>query len=53
MESYAERKGYTREWAWKRALVNNSDWWRNTTMVDVLKTMGTGIRIGAMLGRDT
>jgi tyrosyl-tRNA synthetase len=54
MESYAERRGFSREWAWHRALVNNSTWWSTkTTFLDVLKFMGNGIRLGPMLGRDT
>lgn len=53
MEKYAERRGYSREWAWRRDLTNNNTWWQRTSLVEVLKVMGSGMRIGPMLGRDT
>lgn len=53
LERYAERKGYTKEWAWKRALINNATWWSNTTVMEFMRLLGSGMRLGPMLGRDT
>lgn len=53
IESYADRKGYKREWAWRRALENNTIWWGKLTARDFLSILGRNIRIGPMLGRDT
>lgn len=52
-EKYADRKGYKREWAWRRALMNNNAWWNSTTFAEVMRIMGSSVRIGPMLGRDT
>lgn len=53
VEEQGRRNGFIRDWAWKRALVNNNVWWNKLPMLDVLKKIGTSIRIGPMLGRDT
>ena len=54
METHATtRYGYKKEWAWKRGLVNNNAWWGKTSFLDVLRYLGSGIRMGAMLSRDT
>jgi len=53
LEKYAERRGYMKEWAWKRALVNNTAWWTKTTVWDFMRLCGRRVRIGPMLGRDT
>ena len=53
MEKYADGRGYAREWAWRRALVNNGQWWDKLPMLDFMKVMGNGMRIGPLLGRDT
>ncbi len=53
IESYADRRGYKREWAWRRALENNVTWWSKTSARDFLSILGRHIRIGPMLGRDT
>ncbi|KIX98530.1 uncharacterized protein Z520_05831 [Fonsecaea multimorphosa CBS 102226] len=53
IEKYAERKGYMREWAWRRSLENNNAWWSKTTAKEFLSILGRHIRIGPMLGRDT
>jgi tyrosyl-tRNA synthetase len=34
-------------------LLNNEEWLRRTNILDVLGTVGAGLRTGAMLGRDT
>jgi tyrosyl-tRNA synthetase len=53
VEKYADRKGYKREWAWRRALLNNNAWWNSATFTEVMRIMGSRVRIGPMLGRDT
>ncbi|KIW72158.1 tyrosine-tRNA ligase [Phialophora macrospora] len=53
MEKYAERKGYMREWSWRRSLENNVMWWSKVTAREFLSMLGRHIRIGPMLGRDT
>jgi tyrosyl-tRNA synthetase len=53
MERYAGRRGWTREWAWRRSLVNNSAWYEKLTWREMLITMGRYVRIGPMLGRDS
>jgi tyrosyl-tRNA synthetase len=53
VEKYGERKGYKREWAWRRALTNNNAWWNSVTFAKVMRVMGSSVRIGPMLGRDT
>ncbi|KIV78098.1 tyrosine-tRNA ligase [Exophiala sideris] len=53
IESYAERRGYQKEWAWRRALDNNATWWANTSARDFMSMLGRHVRIGPMLGRDT
>ncbi|KAF2437111.1 hypothetical protein EJ08DRAFT_602053 [Tothia fuscella] len=34
-------------------ILNNDAWLRKTSIMDILGTIGTGLRLGAMLGRDT
>ena len=53
IERYAERRGYMREWAWRRALENNVTWWSKVTAREFLSMLGRNVRIGPMLGRDT
>ncbi|KAH0841782.1 Tyrosine--tRNA ligase, mitochondrial [Fonsecaea pedrosoi] len=53
IETYAARKGYAREWAWRRSLENNVTWWSKVTAREFLSILGRHIRIGPMLGRDT
>ncbi|KEF53815.1 uncharacterized protein A1O9_10216 [Exophiala aquamarina CBS 119918] len=53
VEKYAERRGYLREWAWRKALTNNAAWWSKTTARDFLFVLGRHVRLGPMLGRDT
>ena len=54
MELMALQKfGYKKEWAWKRGLVNNNTWMNKLDVVQFLKILGTGARVGTMLGRDT
>ena len=53
VEAQGRKYGYKKEWAWKRALVNNNAWWNSTPLLEVLKRLGASIRIGPMLSRDT
>lgn len=53
MEQYASRKGYVKEWAWRRALENNVTWWTKVTARDFLMMLGRNVRLGPLLGRDT
>lgn len=52
VEQNGTRFGYEREWAWRRAIINNTTWWNKQTMVEVLQRLGNHMRIGPMLGRD-
>ena len=53
MEKHAGKYGYQYEWAWHRELVNNNAWWNKLSMFEVLKVLGTGVRVGTMLGKET
>ncbi|KAK4228521.1 tRNA synthetases class I-domain-containing protein [Podospora fimiseda] len=53
VEDIARYHGYEKDWAWRRALVNNNTWWNALPMLDVLKRIGHSVRIGPMLSRDT
>lgn len=53
VDQYAARRGFQREWAWKRSLVNNVEWWAKTSAKDFLEKLGRFTRLGPMLGRDT
>ena len=53
MERYAARKGYQKEWAWRRSLMNNSIWQEKTPITQFLRMMASGVRLGPMLGRDS
>ena len=53
IEKSAAAFGYEAEWAWKRAVENNSIWWQRVSFYDVMSDMGSEIRLGPLLGRDT
>lgn len=53
LEVYGMKYGYKWEWAWKRALLNNSAWMNKLPIMEVLQTLGPGVRIGSMLAKDT
>lgn len=50
---YGQRHGYQAEEAGKKELLDNAAWLDNLNILDFLKMMGNGMRLGAMLGRDT
>ena len=53
VETYARKYGYEWEWAWRRELVNNNMWLNKLPVIEWLKLLGQGVRMGTMLGRDT
>ncbi|KAL8896532.1 MAG: hypothetical protein Q9207_007664 [Kuettlingeria erythrocarpa] len=53
VEKYGRKYGYVWEWAWRRALVNNNAWLNNLPFFEILRLLGSGMRVGTMLGRDT
>ncbi|KAM0717079.1 hypothetical protein Q7P37_006931 [Cladosporium fusiforme] len=50
---YGERHGYEPKPTWKKTLLDNADWLLKLNVVSFLQMLGTGMRIGTMLGRDT
>jgi tyrosyl-tRNA synthetase len=54
MEIFAAAKyGYKNSWARVRALVNNNSWLNKLSLLDFLRVLGAGTRVGPMLTRDT
>lgn len=53
VEAYGLKYGYKWEWAWKRALVNNNTWMNKLTVMEMLQVLGSGVRVGPMLAKDT
>ena len=53
VESVGARHGYKWEKYWHRELTNNGVWWNKVPFVDVLKYMGSGVRIGTLLNKET
>jgi tyrosyl-tRNA synthetase len=53
LETYAGRKGYVREWAWRREVANNSVWYSKLPLSEFIRVLGSGARMGPLLGRDT
>jgi len=51
--NYGQRHGYKLESQGKRQLLDNADWLMKLDIVSFLQMLGTGMRIGTMLGRDT
>ncbi|KAK2596867.1 hypothetical protein N8I77_012755 [Diaporthe amygdali] len=52
VEMASQRFGFEKEWAWKRGIVNNSAWWGKLPMLDVVRRLGTQMRMGPLLSRD-
>lgn len=50
---YGQRHGYQPEARGTRALLDNASWLDTLNILDFLKLMGNGMRLGTMLGRDT
>ena len=52
-ENHAKQYGYNWEWAWHRELVNNNVWLNKLSIIELLQLLGSGLRMGAMLGKET
>lgn len=52
-EFHARNYGYNWEWAWHRELINNNAWLNKLPVTDVLRMLGSGLRMGPMLGKET
>ena len=50
---YGQRHGYQGSSNGRRELLDNASWLDSLNILDFLKLMGNGMRLGAMLGRDT
>ena len=53
IEKYASFYGYQWEWAWRRGIHNNNTWLNNLPMTEILRLLGSGLRVGKMLSKDT
>ena len=53
VEGMGRKFGYVREWAWHRELCNNHTWLQKQSVLDILALMGSGMRLGPLLSRDT
>lgn len=53
VRKYAQRHGYQESELGEHKLLNNAEWLDNINILDFLKMLGNGMRIGTMLGRDT
>lgn len=52
VEVFKSNLGYEKDWACRRAIVNNNTWWNKLPMMEVLQRLGSRVRLGPMLGRD-
>lgn len=50
--AFGRRFGYEEDWAWRRGIINNNHWWNKKPMLEVMRRLGSQIRVGPMLGRD-
>lgn len=53
VEALGRKYGYEKEWAWHRELVNNHTWLQKSSVLDMLHLLGSGLRMGALLAKDT
>ncbi|KAK4218262.1 tRNA synthetases class I-domain-containing protein [Rhypophila decipiens] len=53
VEIQARRYGYQKEWEWRRGIKNNNAWWNKQPLLEILRRVGTSMRVGEMLSRDT
>jgi tyrosyl-tRNA synthetase len=53
IEACAGRRGYSREWAWRRDVTNNNIWYQKLSVGEFMRVLGSGVRLGPLLGRDT
>lgn len=50
---YGERHNMKEQTAGTREILDNSRWLDNLNVLHFLRAMGNGVRLGALLGRDT
>nr|OQO23118.1 hypothetical protein B0A51_08648 [Rachicladosporium sp. CCFEE 5018] len=48
-----QKHGHEQKPEWRRQLLDNADWLGKVDIVSFLQLLGSGMRIGTMLGRDT
>ncbi|KAI5924043.1 tyrosyl-tRNA synthetase [Camillea tinctor] len=53
VEANARRFGYQKQWIWRRALLNNSAWHNQVSIMECASRLFRGMRLGPMLSRDT
>ncbi|KAI6371090.1 hypothetical protein MCOR25_004025 [Pyricularia grisea] len=53
VDAMARRYGYKEEWAWTRGQRNNNEWWNKQPLLEFLQLLGSNVRVGPMLSRDT
>lgn len=53
VEASGRKHGYEWKWAWKRGINNNNTWMNKLNVLELLQTLGPGMRMGTMLSRDT
>lgn len=51
-ENQGRRHGYVFDWSHTRALMNNNAWFNKLPMLEVLRTLGSQMRMGPLLSRD-
>lgn len=52
VEQAASRFGFEKQWVWRRGVINNNVWWLKLPMMEVVKRLGTQMRMGPLLSRD-
>jgi tyrosyl-tRNA synthetase len=53
VEAYGLKYDYRWDSAWRRKLLNNNTWMSELPIMEVLQILGTGVRLGPMLAKDT
>ena len=53
VRKYVQRHGYKVQDMGEHKLLDNAEWLDKLNVLDFLKMLGNGMRIGTMLGRDT
>jgi hypothetical protein len=53
VEALGRKYGYEKHRYWRRALLNNNVWLHKTPFHEVMKLMGSGLRMGSLMSRDS
>lgn len=53
IEEYGRKYDYKWEWSWRRHVANNNAWLNKLPLLELLRLLGEGTRIGEMLRRET